>query len=61
MPATPFLRNASVKKDADGDYWLFIEAGDLKAMFCLSHNTGNEDSIERRALAAWLAEQDSMS
>lgn len=60
MPATRYLKNAWAKKDADGDYWLFIESGDLKAGFCLSHKEGSdEDSIERRVLAAWLAEQDS--
>ena len=68
-PTGPYLKNAWAKKDADGDYWLFIESGDLKAMFCLSHRytvdpvsgqtIDNENSISRRALAAWLSNQDS--
>lgn len=60
MAEQRYLKNARAKKDADGDYWLFIEGGDLKAMFCLSRKEdADEDSIERRALGAWLAEQDS--
>ena len=58
--STPYLKNASAKKDADGNYWLFIQSGDLKAMFRLmSADDDEEDSIPRRALDAWLAEQDS--
>ena len=59
MSTTPYLRNASARKDADGNYWLFIQSGDLQAMFCLLTNDQDEDSIPRRALEAWLAEQDS--
>lgn len=35
MPATRYLKNAWAKKDADGSYWLFIQGGDLQAMFRL--------------------------
>lgn len=54
---TPYLKNAWANKDADGSYWLFIQGGDLQAMFRLVP-TDEEDSITRRALDAWLAEQD---
>jgi hypothetical protein len=58
VSATPYLKNASAKEDAGGAYWLFIQGGDLKATFRL--DTGDDkDSIPRRALDAWLAEQDS--
>ena len=59
MPATPYLKNAWAKKDADGVYWLFIKSGNLNAMFRLHTEDEDEDSIPRRALDAWLAEQDS--
>lgn len=53
----PYLKNAWAKKDAAGDYWLFIKSSDLQAMFRLE--TGDEeDSIPRHALDAWLADQD---
>ena len=58
MPATQYLKNAWAKKDADGSYWLFIQGGDLQAMFRLEPGE-EEDSIPRRALDTWLAEQDS--
>ena len=68
-PTGPYLKNAWAKKDAVGDYWLFIEGGDLKAVFCLSHRyrtdpvsgqtIDDENSIPRRALAAWLSDQES--
>jgi len=58
MPATRYLKNAWAKKDADGSYWLFIQGGDQQAMFRLDAGE-EEDSIPRRALDAWLAEQDS--
>jgi hypothetical protein len=32
MPATPYLKNAWAKKDANGIYWLFITGGDLQAI-----------------------------
>jgi hypothetical protein len=57
MPATPYLKNAWAKKDAEGDYWLFIQGGDLQAMFRLDAGE-EENSMPRRALDAWLAEQD---
>ncbi len=60
MSATPYLKNAWANKDADGNYWLYIQGGDLQAMFCLSHKEdADEDSIPRCALAAWLSDQDS--
>ena len=59
MSATPYLKNAWAKKDADGIYWLFIQGGDLQAMFRLMLDDNSEDSIPRRALDAWLADQDS--
>ena len=59
MSATPYLKNASARKDADGKYWLFIEGGGLKAFFQLLSDDQDENSIPRRALDAWLAEQDS--
>ena len=34
----PKLKNAWVKKDADGHYYLFIECGDHKEFFLLSDN-----------------------
>lgn len=57
-----FLKNASVKKDEDGDYWLYIQSGELHAMFCFTGGIdmdADENSEIRRALAAWLADQDS--
>jgi hypothetical protein len=54
-----YLKNAWAKKDADGSYYLFIEGDGLQAFFLLSSPRDGEDSIARRALAAWLAEQDS--
>ena len=59
MSTTPYLKNAWAKKDANGDYWLFIQGGDLQAMFRLLPDDDSEDSIPRRALDAWLAGQDS--
>ena len=53
-----YLQNASARKDADGTYWLFIESGDLKAAIKLYRVDDGEDSILRRALEAWLKEQD---
>lgn len=57
MSTTRYLKNAWARKDADGVYWLFIKGGDLQAMFRL--DAKEEDSIPRRALHAWIAEQDS--
>ena len=66
----PKLKNAWVKKDADGHYYLFIEGGDHKAFFLLSgqqqwvnETTGEtirkaEDLPHRVALATWMAEQE---
>jgi hypothetical protein len=61
-PKRRYLKNAWVRKDKDGDYWLFIEGGGLSAMFCLSECMdldADENSIVRRALEAWIADQDS--
>ena len=58
MSTTLYLKNAWAKKDANGDYWLFIASGDLQATFRLNPGEA-EDSIARRTLEAWLAEQDS--
>jgi hypothetical protein len=61
-PAIPYLKNAWVEKDPDGVYWLFIQSGDLQAMFNLyepSDAKQDEDSIMQRTLDEWLAEQDS--
>lgn len=62
MSATPYLKNASARKDAGGDYWLFIESSEGKAMFCLSECVdlhAEENAFIRRVVDAWLAEQDS--
>jgi hypothetical protein len=56
-----YLKNAWAKKDDDGDYWLFIHSSEGRAIFCLSECIDlNEPENEfiRRALDAWLAEQD---
>ena len=56
-----YLRNAWADKDADGDYWLYIQSSQGQAMFCLSDciDLDAEENAEiRRALDAWLAEQD---
>jgi len=56
-----YLKNAWAKKDADGDYWLFIQSSAGEAMFCLSDCmdlSSEENEPIRRALDAWLAEQD---
>ena len=58
-PTGRYLKNAWARRDANGDYWLFIEGGDLHAGFLLSSGGVDEEGIERRALEAWLAEQDS--
>ena len=61
MAKPRYLKNAWVKKDAEGDYWLCIESGGLSAMFCLTESmdlTLDENSIIRRALESWVAEQD---
>lgn len=66
----PNLKNAWVKKDADGHYYLFIECGDHKAFFLLSGQqmwvneaTGKpiskaDDLPHRVALERWMAEQE---
>jgi hypothetical protein len=58
MPATRLSEKRMAKKDAERSYWLFIQGGDLKAMFRVDPGE-EEQSIPRRALDAWLAEQDS--
>jgi hypothetical protein len=60
--STRYLKNAWVRKDEEGDYWLNIESGDLRAMFCLSECMdldADENSVIRCALEAWVADQDS--
>ena len=57
-----YLKNASAKRDADGDYWLFIESSEGKAMFCLSECIdleAEENELIKRVLDGWLADQDS--
>ncbi len=65
----PNLKNAWVKKDAGGHYYLFIECGDHKAFFLLSGQQAwvNEETGETRkaddlphrvALETWMAEQE---
>ena len=57
MPATPYLKNAWAKKDAEGGYWLFIKGGDLQAIFRLIwkgtwrrlHSTPRTGSMARRS------------
>jgi len=67
MAEKHYLKNAWAKKDADGVYWLFIESGDLKSMFCLwsppvdpitGQAVDDDDDMLRRTLDAWLAQQD---
>ena len=56
-----YLRNAWVRKDEEGDYWLYIESGGLSAMFCLTESMdmkADEYSVIRRALESWVADQD---
>jgi len=60
--STHYLKNARVDKDADGDYWLYIQSGELQAMFCITESIdleNEENGAIRRALEAWLADQDS--
>ena len=55
-----YLRNAWADKDADGDYWLYIQSSQGQAMFCLSDCIdldAEENANIRRTLDAWLAEQ----
>ena len=62
MAKPHYLKNAWVRKDADGNYWLYIKSGDLQSMFCLYESVNDEVDAEattRRTLDAWLAEQDS--
>jgi hypothetical protein len=61
MAEQRYLKNAWANKDEDGDYWLYIRSSEGRAMFCLSdcmdlHAEGHEPI--KRALDAWLAEQD---
>jgi hypothetical protein len=56
-----YLKNAWAKKDADGEYWLFIQSSEGQARFRLSDLLdvrAGEHSIARRILDSWLAEQD---
>ena len=62
-PSGSYLKNASARKDEEGDYWLFISSSEGQAMFCLSECVNldsEENSIIRRVLDAWLTEQDDM-
>ena len=57
-----YLKNAWVRKDGEGDYWLFIERSEGQAMFCLSECVdldAPDNQFIKRTLDAWLAEQDS--
>jgi hypothetical protein len=57
-----YLKNTWAKKDADGDYWLFIQSSEGQAMFCLSECldlNAEENKFIRQTLDAWLADQDS--
>jgi hypothetical protein len=59
--SSPYLKNARVEKDEDGDYWLYIQSGAGKAMFCFTEGMdldADENAEVRRTLEAWLAEQD---
>jgi hypothetical protein len=62
-PTGSYLKNASAKKDEAGDYWLYISSSEGQAMFCLSDCIdldSAENATIRRALDAWLAEQDAV-
>jgi hypothetical protein len=62
MAKPRYLKNAWARKDADGEYWLFIKSEEGQAMFRLSDlldSQAGKDSIARRVLESWLAEQDS--
>jgi hypothetical protein len=43
---TDYLKNAWAKKDADGDYWLFIQTKEGQAMFCLSETISGETQAD---------------
>ena len=61
MTEQGYLTNAWADKDTDGDYWLYIQSSEGQAMFCLSDCIdldAEENANIRRALDAWLAEQD---
>lgn len=62
QPKRRYLKNAWVKKDDEGDYWLYIESGELSAMFCFTESINldaPENSIVHAALESWMADQDS--
>lgn len=62
MAEIRYLKNAWVRKDGEGDYWLNIESGETSAMFCLTESIdldADENSIIRRVLESWIADQDS--
>ena len=57
-----YLKNARVERDEDGDYWLLIQSGQHKAMFCLSECldlSADENAEIRGTVEAWYADQDS--
>ena len=56
-----YLKNAWVDKDEDGDYWLYIQSGELYAQFCFTETMdleADENSGIRRTLEAWFADRD---
>jgi hypothetical protein len=55
MPATRYLKNAWAKKYANGDYWLFIQGGDLRAMFRLDAPRRRVAQVTFRAYLLILA------
>ena len=73
MSDTPSLKNAWIRKDADGHYFLFIRASDGKSAMLnltamnpsldeqikaeIDPSHGQSDLV-REALESWLAEQD---
>ena len=65
MSATPYLKNAWVKKDAEGFYYFFFKVGTEQWMLNLSalnpdqliHEEGQ--TLIQQKLDVWLAEQDS--
>jgi len=61
MAEIRYLKNAWARKDADGEYWLTIKSSEGQAMFRLTDLLdvrAGENSIARRVLDSWLAEQD---
>jgi hypothetical protein len=65
MSITPYLKNAWMKKDADGIYYLFFKVGGEQWMLNLSVLNPDEllstegPTLIQQKLDEWLAEQDS--